>query len=67
MSQPLAFQYVGKTAKRSYESSRNSIDGSLPLTPVSGTGQALPSPPGLGERAGVRGFMRVKTNMGTFI
>ena len=34
-----------------------------PLTPVSGTGQALPSPPGLGERVGVRGFMRVKTKM----
>ena len=43
------------------------MDGSLPLTPVSGTGQALPSPPGLGERVGVRGFMRVKAYMGTFI
>ena len=42
-----------------YESSRNSNDGTLPLT--------LPSPPGLGERVRVRGFMRVKTKMGTFI
>jgi hypothetical protein len=31
------------------------MDGSLPLT--------LPSPPSLGERVEVRGFMGVQTNM----
>ena len=31
------------------------MDGSFPLT--------LPSPPGLGERVEVRGFMHVKTTM----
>jgi hypothetical protein len=35
------------------------VDVSFPLT--------LPSPPRLGERVGVRGLMRVETNMGPFI